>query len=630
MKYASALVVCVLLVTAAATATAATTWVDFGAADPYAEPEARLSDSGFDGATLSIDFPGFVAESVETKGGTFTRLAMPGYFHAFDPGRPRLPVVREYLEIPHGATARLTVVSAEYAETSLRDLGFERPIEPAQPSVEKLPGAREAARFVQDRAAYEMDALSPDVAAALGETGQFRAHRFVEVEVFPVQYNAATGAIRYLTSVELRVDFVGGDTGSTNAALTRYASPDFDTFAGKHFMNAGDFATRALSLPIGYLIVCYDEYYEEIQTFAGLRHRLGYETTVVKTSEIPGGATAANIQAYIQNAYETWPVPPTFVVLIGDTGQIPYFNGQAGSHASDLYYVCMDGTGDWLPDMYVGRFSCDSEAEVTLLADKTTEYTRFALTSTPEDWVEECTFMASSDNYTVSEGTHNYCIDNWVAPAGYDPINKRYEVTYGATTQECLDDFNNGVSMVTYSGHGSTNGWADGPPVSASQVQALTNVDMLPMVQSYACITGSFDSACFGETWTLAPNGGVLFLGASNNSYWDEDDYMERAVYDAWFGNDYKWCRGMFNEGLWAVYQQYSGGGRSQYYYEMYTVFGDPALDPWTSIPTDLVVTYDDAFPVGGDVFSVDVGTPSRDPVENALVCLYMDGEVYE
>ena len=628
MRFVRALLFCTLMVALAVPAGAASRWVDFGAAQPYAGPSVDLLDSGFDGATLTFEFPGLVAEEVETKGGAFTRLEIPGYYHMDAVGLPRLPVVREYLEVPHGSNPRLTVVSAEYVDTTLAELGLSEPVEPAQPSIVKLPGAREAARFAIDRGAYAENGFGPDVAASLAQSGQIRAHRYVEVEIYPVQYNPADGSIRYLTSIELRVDFDGADAGATRAALDRYASPDFDAFAKKHFLNARDFRTRALTLPIGYLVITYDDYYEEIETYAGLRHRLGYETTVTKLSEIPGGTTATDIQDYIKNAYTTWATPPTFVLLVGDTGQMPYFSGTTGTNGCDLYYACMDEGDDWHPDLYVGRFSCDSEADVTLLANKSTKYVRFALSSTPEDWADECTFMASSDNYTVSEGTHNYVIENWVEPAGYDVINKRYSVTYSATTQQCIDDINAGISMLTYSGHGSTNSWADGPPMSASQVQALTNVDMLPMVQSYACITGSFSSACFGETWTCADNGGVLFLGASNNSLWTEDDVMEKAVYEAWFGNDYTWVRGMFNEGLWAVDQ--SSTTYDRYYYEMYTVFGDPALDPWTAVPGELDVTYASAFPVGGDVFSIDVGTTSRDPVENALVCLHMDGQVYE
>ncbi|MCK4681222.1 hypothetical protein KAT82_08840, partial [bacterium] len=567
---------------------------------------------------------------VATDLGLFTELRVPGSAFSIEIGSPMLPVIREYIEIPQGATPRLSVIRADYREVALSDLGIGHAIVPVQPSVAKIAGAREAARFVIDGEAYAADGFSPDVAASLGETGQIRAHRFVELEIFPVQYNPASGTIRYLTGIELEVSFEGGDWAQTEAELTRYASPDFDVMARKQFLNADTFAGRGVpALPLGYLIITYDDFYEEIEMLAGLRHRLGYETTVTKLSEIPGGPTPANIQAYIIDAYNTWDTPPTFVLLVGDTPQVPPFDGATASHVTDTYFVCMDGGGEWLPDAFIGRFSCTTEAQVTHLVDKTAKYIRFALSSGPE-WTKKCTFMASNDNYTVSEGTHNYCIDNWVQPAGYTDINKRYSHTYSATTAQCIADINGGISMLTYSGHGGTNSWSDGPPMSASQVNALTNVDMLPMVQSYACATGQFNSACFGETWTNATNGGALFLGASNSSYWDEDDYMECAVYDAWFGADITWARGMFNEGLWAVYQAYSGGGRTQYYYEVYTVFGDPALDPWTDIPAEFSVSYQAALPLGQDVFSVDVATATRAPVEGALVCLYMDGQFYE
>ncbi len=234
-----------------------------------------------------------------------------------------------------------------------------------------------------------------------------------------------------------------------------------------------------------------------------------------------------------------------------------------------------------------------------------------------------------TDHYNVSEGPHNYVINTWLIPDGYT-CYKRYSVTYNATTQQCIDDINGGISQLTYSGHGSTNGWADGPPMNASQVNALTNDDMLPLVQSYACITGDFALECFGETWTLAPYGSMAFYGSSANSYWTEDDILEKGVYDAWFGDEYRWTRGFLNQGMWDVYVAYSGGGATRRYYEMYNLFGDPALDVWTDPYGEFDVTFGDAFPVGGSTFSIDVGTLTRDPVESALVCIYMDGEFYE
>ncbi len=577
-------------------------WVDLGTVASDGPPEVTLLRSGTGGASIAIEVPGLTVEDVETDLGPFARISIAGAGVTTDIGSPLLPVIREHIEIPQGAVPRLRIVSADYTEVRLTDLGIFARLYPAQPPVPKVPGALESAKLVIDDAAYSARGFSPGVAASLGEVGQVRAHRFVELNVYPVQYDPAAGTARYLKSIEVAVDFEGADWAATDAALARYASPDFDKFASRNLLNADTFRNRALlTLPIGYLIIVHDAFYEEIEMLAGLRHRLGYETTVTKTSQIPGGVTTAAIKTYIQNAYDTWAVPPTFILLVGDTPQVPCFTGAASTSGSDLYYTTMGGTADWLPDIYIGRFSCQTEAQVTLMADKTAKYARFALSS-GTDWLKKATFMASSDNYTVSEGTHNYVINTWLNPAGYT-CNKRYSQTYSATIAQVIADINGGISQLTYSGHGDVNAWSDGPAMNAGQVAALTNVDKLPIVQSYSCLTGQLESACFGETWTLAANGTALFWGSSTYSYWTEDDVLEKGVYDAWFGDGYNWARGMFNQGLWDVYQYYSGGGRTKSYYEQYNLFGDPAFDTWTNPPEALVATYSSVFPVGGESF---------------------------
>ena len=225
---------------------------------------------------------------------------------------------------------------------------------------------------------------------------------------------------------------------------------------------------------------------------------------MTKTSEIPGGANRCEHPGVHQGRLQHLGRASDLRAARRRHGRRSRRSrAPSGSHVSDIYYVCMDGGGDWLPDIYIGRFSCTPRRRSRSLSDKTVKYMRFALSSGTRVGRRSATFMASSDNYTVSEGTHNYCINNWVEPARLHRINKRYSVTYSATTAQCIADINGGISMLTYSGHGSTNGWADGPPMSATQVNALTNVDMLPMVQSYACITGAVHAPCFGETWTL-------------------------------------------------------------------------------------------------------------------------------
>ena len=77
----------------------------------------------------------------------------------------------------------------------------------------------------------------------------------------------------------------------------------------------------------GLLIIVYDDFYDEIMPLVTHKTTLGFDTTTTKTSEITGGATTTNIKNYIQNAYDTWTIPPSYVLLVGDTPQIPTFYG---------------------------------------------------------------------------------------------------------------------------------------------------------------------------------------------------------------------------------------------------------------------------------------------------------------
>ena len=73
----------------------------------------------------------------------------------------------------------------------------------------------------------------------------------------------------------------------------------------------------------------------------------------------------------------------------------------------------------------------------------------------------------------VSEGTHDYCIDTWLAPDGYTATRRYY--ADGATTGQVLGDIEAGLSQLTYSGHGYEQGWSDGPPMDIGDVQGLGN-----------------------------------------------------------------------------------------------------------------------------------------------------------
>jgi hypothetical protein len=605
-------------------------WISFDSG-PAADPEVSILSSDLGSLTLRVEIPGVFAEEVGTDRGTFTRLTLPEYGQTSVIGEALLPTIREFVELPYGAVASVRVLNVERRTASLAQLGIDHQIMPVQPPVEKVPGALERADFVLSAEYYADDALHPANLASVGEPHVMRGHTFADLEIHPVRYNPARGEIEYVTSIELSVDFEGGDGAETRRQIDRYTNGFVGKIADDMFVNHDAFESRYdIPLPIGYLIITHDNFYDEILPLAAWKHAKGHQTTVTRTSEIPGGSTKENIKAYIQDAYDTWPVPPTFVLLVGDTGYVPYWVGtQSSSPTTDLYYVTMDGAGDWDPDIWIGRFSCTTDAQVINLVEKTVDYEK-GNWSNGTRWIPKATFMASEDNYPVSEGTHNYVISTYLEPEGYW-CQKLYTHTYNATTAQVSAAFNEGRSLGIYSGHGAVTYWADGPSFTASNVNALTNLDMYPLIHSYSCLTGQFSSACFGETWINATNkGAVVFWGSSVTSYWNEDDILEKRAFKAFIEEDYTTACGISHRALYYLYQYYSGGGSTRRYFEMYNILGDPGLDIWNHEPSTLSVSYAGQIPIGTTSFDVTV-TDGGSPVENALVCAVKDDDgVYE
>lgn len=535
---------------------------------------------------LTVYTPAIEFGSTYTNGEKFATLELPNEGFTIVQGEAQIPVLRRMVEIPQGANADIVVQSVSWRYTSLKELGLPQRVLPVQPSLIKIPGATQ--NFVISEKYYSTNAFTPSNIAKIANSGAIRDRSFVLIEVSPVQYNPASGRLKIMTSCELRINLHGSDMVQTSEKIERYSAPSFEEMLKTAFVNYGFYEKNIINNPkeqAGYLIIAYDNFYDEIQPLASWKVGKGFDVTVTKTSEIPGGPTKENIKAYIVDAYNNWPTPPAYVLLVGDSGQIPTWTGSETGTCTDLYYVTINSE-DYFADIVVSRFPAATPEQVTNMIDKTVYYEQGSFPDT--SWIKKAAFMASSDNWQVSEGTHNYVIDTYLLPNGYT-CDKLYCHTYSATTQQVSAALNDGRSLAIYSGHGSTNSWADGPYFDQSNVNALTNDGMYPFVCSHACLTNQFTvSECFGETWLRAPHKGAFaFWGATTYSYWDEDDILEKSMFKAWWENNIEDIGGMTNMGLYYLYQHYGGGGMSKYYFEEYNVLGDSSVKIWRNNPSN-------------------------------------------
>ncbi|MCK5034625.1 MAG: T9SS type A sorting domain-containing protein [Candidatus Sabulitectum sp.] len=515
---------------------------------------------------ITFDFSSATPEfgSVILHGTEFTRVSIDGAENLAEAGLPALPVFRAWIEIPVGAEVVATV-----SNTSIETIHYHgAAVAPAvQSAVKSRP--REDYTVSFDHDVYSSGSAYPENWVRIIYAGGMRGRNLALVEVTPLRWNSGQNDFTLLADAAITLDFQGGDLAASYEQAARLGCREYETILQTTLTNYGTYEGGMDTGPGEYLIIGHSDFVTTgMDAFVSHKEALGNVVTMVDLSV--AGSTADEIRTYIQAAINSGTV---YVLLVGDTAFLPGGSAVKYSGVTDLYYACLDD-GGWIPDAFLGRFSVTTTGEAMLMAQRVIDYENSVGV---QDWVQNAMFIASQDNYNISEGTHNYCIDTHLTPLGYNSL-KVYPNS-GGNAAQAVTGINAGLSMLTFSGHGSETSWAD-MSFSSTYFNQLTNDGMFPGVISHACVTGNYAvGTCWGETWTrTAGKGGLWFWGSVPNSLWDEDDIQQRAEFDSFLGDGTYWPKGFLNQGLMAVYAAYSGGGNTQYYFEGYTLFGDPSV----------------------------------------------------
>ncbi|MDQ7797884.1 MAG: C25 family cysteine peptidase [Candidatus Edwardsbacteria bacterium] len=607
-----------LILAISATAALAGQWVPL-AAQSNSGRTVGLSGAGPEAITLEVTLPGLDISEAKTKDGAYVLLSVPDQGYNTEPGHPRLPVVSEWVEIPQGARveAFLEVISSE--NFNLKDRGFDKKILPVQLPVPKMPGAEEKVPFSIDRAVYSNNEFYGKAQVTLSQPVQMRGHRAVLVTFWPVAYNPVSGEVKVITKARINLKLSGSDIAQTRKMATKYRSAAYDSPLSSTLINYGTYqsAKAVPTLPINQLIIAGDEYYDALTPLVDWDTRKGYRVFVTRTSEIPGGADTSHIRQYIKSQYDG-ETPPDFVLLVGDVDVIPaYIASSADNPATDLYYSTMAGA-DYLPDLYVSRISVADTVQLHNYIVKYLGYQQGAWTG-DHSWMQKAYFTASNDYsyHGLAEATNNYCM----ALARSHSMTCDSLYYYYGTGTPVSDAFNQGRGIMTYTGHGAVTYW-DGPTFYQSNVNALANTDKYALVTSFACLTGQYTySECFGETWIRAADKGAMaYWGSSVTSYWDEDDILQRRLYNAFLDSGYAWIGGMTTKSKLDYFRTWGNIPMTKRYFEMYNILGNGAIDLYTRQPLALTVSHPATVPLGPATVNVNVTAGAA--VQNALVCL--------
>jgi hypothetical protein len=509
-----------------------------------------------------IDFalPGYQFEQVTAEGKEYLQINIPEYGFIPDAGLPALPIISFNLFI--SSTENQPGLDIKNITTS--DVLLKNKIYPFQMPWEKTNSIEERP-FTINNVYYNSSGNLEQPFVQISEPFIIAGVKGVTITIYPFRYNPKEDKL-YITS-RGSVDILINNPVSPIADK----SPVFNQYLNKVFVNYESTSSRLTSK---YLIITDPSFEAGMQPFVTHKISKGFEVDMFNTT-VTGNTTTA-IKNFIQTRYNDPLTKPEYILLVGDVAQIPAWTGTGeGTPKTDVNYVQLEG-GDYFADAFLGRFSIANATELQNAINKSIYMENMIGTLTKKN-----IYMASEDNYQVSEGTHNYVISTYFEPAGYTNL-KLYSHTYNATTQQLINALNDNQIFAIYSGHGSETSWADGPVLSQQQVRDLTNT-WYPHVYSFACVTGSYQiSECFGETWLRTDNGASTFYGSSVNSYWDEDDILERRLIKAMFEDGLTRVTPMFDMAKIYLVNYYGGtigqGTTTLRYVEMYNLMGDPSM----------------------------------------------------
>jgi len=517
---------------------------------------------------VRYDFGPFSSKTVEIGGVDFQSISLNGEINSYDKGLPALPRVSRSVVVPDSDKMSIEVIDARFHEIEDIHIAPSKGILNRKTDPASVPYTFDS--FYRTNAWYPRNIASHDTPYILRDV------RGMVVTTVPFQYNPARGALRVYDTITVRIT---GTTGpaAVNALTDKAKKPSraFQKLYNTQFINPpGGGRYTPLDEDGELLVITYDSFNSNVQPLATWKNSNGITTTVVNVSTI--GNNSTNIKNYIQSYYNSNNL--AFVLLVGDAAQVATL--QHSGAAADPRYSLVAG-GDNYPDIFIGRFSATTTSHVDTQVERTIEYEQGVHMG---NWFWKGMGVASSEGAGYghngeSDKVHMGYIRNDLLAYGYTSVDEIYDP--GASSSQVSSALNAGRGIANYCGHGWKQGWSTSG-FSNSNVNNLTNDNMLPFITSVACNNGEFDSGtCFAEAWLQAthsgePTGAVGVYASTISMSWappmeGQDEFIDRYCAETY---DTYGC--LCFAGSCKMMDRYGGSGRTEFNH--WTVFGDPSL----------------------------------------------------
>ena len=586
--------------------------------------------------TVDLQLSGFFTSEVTTPQGQACIVSLPKTVSVAAAGEPNLPMIPIPTIIGDRALMGVQVISAEYTD---------------YPNMEIAPSKGDFPRSINPDdvpytygEAYQHDAFFPAQLVELDEPYIHRDVRGQNMMVTPCQYNPITKVLRVYHHLVLSMDKIGYDTRNIieTRSNTLILDPDFKATYENRYINYEASMSRYTAIEEAgeLLVICYDNFMSAMEPFVAWKKQIGRPTTMVGTST--AGSSNSAIKSYITSYYNQHP-NLTDVLLVGDVAQIPGASAGGGSYSGkgDNPYGQVAGS-DRYNDVIIGRFCCETAAQVTNHVNKVINYER--------DLNASATWLPIGQGISTTAGTGgHYNEDDYVhvdnlrtdlLNYNYTNVYRDYQSVSGTTATSASvvsQHINGGVSIINYCNHGSETSWGVFS-YSNSHVNALTNDYKLPFVFSVACLVGKYDysgsGGCFAEAWMRAtnnsngnPTGAIGGMFSYISQPWVPpmygQDEMVDILVETYSNRIRRTMGGVSINGIMSVLDLGASQAINYGTYETWILYGDPTLTLRNAVPQNMGVTHAPTMYTDATSFAVNATNGN-----GALATLTRNGEI--
>jgi hypothetical protein len=616
-----------------------------------------------------------VVEDTEIDGVEMKTFGVPSIFLPAE-GAPNLTGANRYVAIPQGASVRVTIIG------SRTEVYQDVEVAPAS----NYPAETDDSPLVyeKDMGIYGVNAYYPSSPVKVSEPSKIRGVDVVKVGVIPFQYNPVTKELIVYKDIRFRIDFIGGNG---HFGEDRLRSRFWDPILRGHLLNYGslpeiDYYSRTPGRQEAeYVIIVPDDadFIQWADTIMAWRKLQGIYTEVFTLTDV-GGSSSGAIESFLNNAYNTWIMPPAAFLLLSDypsSGDLygitsPMWSGYC---VSDNIYADVDG--DDLPDMHHARITAQDYNDLETMINKFLSYERAPYTDPGyydnpliacgwQDgrWFQLCTetvyqFMLQEfgkspvHQYNVYSG-NPYAGCPWTTRTGSTPVIQ-YWYNVGWLTQT-TNPYNNawwnngsasGINSAINSGafflqhrdHGNWDGWGE-PDYDIYDLNGLTNNEFV-FVFSINCLTGMYDysSEVFSEKFHRIDYGALGVNAASEVSYSFVNDTYIWGIYDGMYSgfdpnypvgemtgyDNWRPCQAMssgkiYLDAMWFP-DSVGAGSYRDYTYHLFHHHGDAFITLYSEIPMTLSVSHPATVNDGVTSFPITAN-------DSSIIGLTVDGEI--